>query len=566
MKKLVLIFWILQLQLAVFSQNRVTRIITDYNGFFSSQSGTINPVMPDNSHNLLGFTFNGTTYSTGVDDSKLTANGVSFVPQTFRAIPLNNVPISGGSNYFVGLGQLYDGLHNAVNNSSSEPFQGSPVSASTLASFLTDGPNGLNLGTGLANIPAGSVLQFNLGASGISASAIGDGIPDILFVQIADPSSVGDKLKFINSSGATVGTEFTFNLTSITLFPRLANWRADFYNINSTQTTSSFINTIRPIVMLAVDLSQLGITTSNYTQVTQLVYTTSGQSDPAFVAFNEPSVNLPTRLGISAQPTIYQTNQVLNPSFQVRLLNSFNQPILQPNVAITVTVESGNGQVAGTLTQYTDANGIAFFHDLSLNGNNTHTLRFSSSSLSPVISAPLIYSTLLPLNWVSFSGQQKSSVIQLNWNTSQEQQTFDFIIERSSNSQQWKAIGHLAAAGSTQGIKSYSWNDQQPLAGSNFYRIVQRDQNGRHTSSKIIKVQYSQESAALVSVVSNPVIGGRLQVEMSGPGTIQLFTSSGALILTKALPGGRSTVSLDIQPAGIYYLKSANKIVTLVLQ
>lgn len=566
MKKLVLICWILLLQLAVFSQARVTRIITDYNGFFSSQSNNINSILPDNSHNLLGFTYNGTTYSTGVDDSKLTANGVSFVPQTFRAIPLNNVPVSGGSSYFVGLGQLYDGVHNGVNNSSSQPFQGSPVSASTLASFLTDGINGLNVGTGLANIPAGSVLQFNLGSSGISASAIGDGIPDVLFVQIADPSSVGDRLKFINSSGATVGTEFTFNLTSTAMFPRLANWRADFYNINSTQTSTSFINTIRPIVMLALDLSQLGITTSNYTQVTQLVYTTSGQSDPAFVAFNEPSVNLPTRLGISAQPTIYQTNQALNPAFQVRLLNSFDQPILQPNVAITVTVESGNGQVAGTLTQYTDANGIAFFHDLSLNGNNTHTLRFSSSSLSPAISDPLSYSTLLPLNWVSFSGQLKSSSIQLNWSTSQEQQTFDFVIERSSNSQQWQTIGQLSAAGSAQGVRQYTWNDQQPVQGSNFYRIVQRDLNSRQTTSKVIRVQYNQEAAVLVRVLSNPVIGGQLQLEVSIPTTIQLFTSSGALILTKALPAGRSSASLNGQTAGIYYLKAGKKIVPLVLQ
>lgn len=522
--------------------------------------------MPDNSHNLLGFTYNGTTYSTGVDDSKLTANGVNFVPQTFRAIPLNNVPVSGGSSYFVGLGQLYDGIHNGVNNSSSQPFQGSPVSSSTLASFLTDGINGLNVGTGLANIPAGSVLQFNLGASGISESAIGDGIPDILFVQIADPSSTGDRLKFINSNGATVGSEFTFNLTSITLFPRLANWRADFYNINSTQTTSSFINTIRPIVMLALDLSQLGITTSNYTQVTQLVYTTSGQSDPAFVAFNEPSVNLPTRLGIAVQPTIYQTNQVMNPAFQVQLQNSFNQPVLQPNVAITVTVESGNGQVAGTLTQHTDANGIAYFHDLSLNGNNTHTLRFSSTSLSPVISDPILYSTLLPLKWVGFTGQSNGSSILLNWSTSQEQQTFDFIIERSANLHQWQTLGQLPAAGEASETRNYTWNDQHPLPGSNYYRIVQRDLNGRQTISKIIKVEHKQTFAVQVKLLSNPVIAGRLQVEMNVSGTLQLFNSGGALVLTTTLPPGRSLVSLNRLTPGIYYLKSEEKIVPVVVQ
>ncbi|MCU0386127.1 MAG: hypothetical protein MUE38_08860, partial [Flavihumibacter sp.] len=266
------------------------------------------------------------------------------------------------------------------------------------------------------------------------------------------------------------------------------------------------------------------------------------------------------------QPTIYQTNQVLNPAFQVRLLNSFNQPVLQPNVAITVTVESGNGQVVGTLTQVTDANGIAFFHDLSLNGNNTHTLRFSSSSLSPVISEPLIYSTLLPLNWLSFSGQDKGNSVQLNWSTSQEEQTFDFVIERSSNSQHWQAIGQLPAAGSSQGVRQYTWNDQQPIRGNNFYRIVQRDLNGRQTTSKVIKLQYNKEAAILVRVLSNPVIGGQLQVEISNPTTIQFFNSGGSLIMTKTLPAGRSSVSLDHQAAGMYYLKAGEKIVPLVLQ
>lgn len=154
----------------------------------------------------------------------------------------------------------------------------------------------------------------------------------------------------------------------------------------------------------------------------------------------------------------------------------------------------------------------------------------------------------------------------MNWSTSQEQQTFDFVIERSSNSQQWQTIGQLSAAGSAQGVRQYTWNDQQPVQGSNFYRIVQRDLNGRQTTSKVIKVQYNQEAAVLVRVLSNPVIGGQLQLEVSIPTTIQLFTSSGALILTKALPAGRSSVSLDGQTAGIYYLKAGKKIVPLVLQ
>lgn len=566
MKKIVLICWILFHQLSLLAQARVTSLYSDYNGFFASHSNNINTNYPENSHNLLGFTFNGTTYSTGVDDAKLTANGISFTPQTFRAIPLNNVPTSGGSSYFVGLGQLYDGINNGVNNSSTDPFPGNPVNPATLASFLTDGINGLNLGTGLANIPAGSVLRFNLGASGISAASIGDGIPDILYVQIADPSSGGDKLKFINSNGQTVGVEYTFNLSSTFLFPVVARWKADFYNPNSTQYSSGFINTMRPIAMMAVDLSQLGITTSNYTEVVQLVYTTGGQSDPAFVAFNEPSVNLPTKLGIHSQPTIYQTDIPINPNFEVRLLNSFNQPILQANVPVTVSVESGNGQVSGTITRYTDANGVAHFNDLQLSGNNTHTLRFSSTSLSPAISDPLIMSTLLPLNWVGFHGKQSGNSVHLQWKTNFEQKSYDFIIERSKDAKTWNSIGSIPAAGQSSHFRNYSFIDESPETGLNFYRILQRDIDFKTSYSDFIKVQFSGDNIPSVKVLANPVIARQLQVELFKATEVQLITSGGSLILKRQVPAGRSTIPLDRLAPGLYYLITADKTLPVLVQ
>lgn len=499
-----------------------------------------------------------------MDDAKLTANGVSFVAQTFRAIPLNNVPTAGPS-YFVGLGQMYDGLHNAVNNSSSAPFQGSPISSSVLASFLTDGINGLDMGTGLANIPAGSVLQFNLGASGISASAIGDGVPDILFVQIADPSSNGDRMKFVNSSGQTVGTEFVFNLNNSYNFPRLANWMADFYNPNSTQTTNSFINTQRPIAMLALDLSQLGINSSNYTNVTHLVYTTSGESDPAFVAFNEPSVNLPTRLGIVNQPYVYRTNQVMNPSFEVRLLNSFNQPVLQSNVAVTVTVETGNGTISGTVTRYTDANGVAHFDDLSLSGNNTHTVRFGSSSLTDVVSDPIVWTSLLPVRWGNFAAAVQGSVVELKWSTLLEQHTQDFVVEHSTNGQQFSAVGTVAANGFSSGISNYQFKHAGAVNGTNYYRLVQRDLNGKSSYSATVRIQFNAQDASF-KILGNPVIGRQLRIESNARTTVQVYNSAGLLMATKELVIGKQVINLPNWASGIYYVRTPEQTTTVLLQ
>jgi len=79
------------------------------------------------------------------------------------------------SNTKLALGQLYDGVDNGASN---------PAPVNSLALYLTDGPNGLNLGTGIANLPKGD-LTFRV--TNINPAAIGDGIPDILVTQIADP-------------------------------------------------------------------------------------------------------------------------------------------------------------------------------------------------------------------------------------------------------------------------------------------------------------------------------------------------------------------------------------------
>lgn len=82
----------------------VSEIYSDYNGYWTSQVGSNNSIQPDNEHNLIGFTWNRTTYSTGVDDNLLTTNGVTFIPSEFSGLPIDELPIP-SSNTFIGVGR-----------------------------------------------------------------------------------------------------------------------------------------------------------------------------------------------------------------------------------------------------------------------------------------------------------------------------------------------------------------------------------------------------------------------------------------------------------------------------
>jgi hypothetical protein len=367
---------------------QVTQIWTDYNNaLWTSSSSSLNSTKPDNSHNLLAFMYNGTIYSTGVNNALLNANTISYTTGSWIALPIGQLPTTSGSNYFVGLGQLYDGIHNGY-NSLNPPFAGNPVNSTVLASFMTDGINGLNLGTGLANIPAGQVIRFNLSAQGIIPASINDLMPDVLFAQIASPNAVGDKLRFINSTGAIVGSQITFDLSNTASYPVVGNWTADFYNPNATG--SGFLNTDRPMSFFAVKLSEFGITSSNYSQVVALEYETSGSSDPAFIAYNEPSIDIPN-VKIISQPSYYTSGSVLSPAFQVALEDEGGNILAQSGVIITASLDSGPGSLTGTLTATTNASGIATFNNIIITAaqGGKHTIKFTNPNYVPAVSSYL---------------------------------------------------------------------------------------------------------------------------------------------------------------------------------
>ena len=358
---------------------QVTQIYSDYGGYWTSSSTAINATQPDNSHNLLAFKKNGVVYSTGVDDAKLTANGVSFNAQKYRALPISEVPTGTAPNvFFAGWGWLYDGISRGI------PDPAPTFTASQLAVFLTDGVNGLNMGTGLANIPNGTTLTFNLSANGISPSAIGDGIPDIVFMQIASPSTSGDKMKFVNASGATVGTELSFTMNLLAKFPVVGVWKCDFVRVNQS---SHLIAETRNLSVMAVDVSELGIDASNYSNAARLVYTGSGEGDPAFIAFNEPSLSIATYLSVTSQPTVYVSGSVFASSITVTVKDGAGAAIPQSGTPVTVALESGSGTLSGTLTRNTDAAGTATFNDLKITGSGDHRLSFSSNGLVSASSA-----------------------------------------------------------------------------------------------------------------------------------------------------------------------------------
>src|SRR5690554_5817284 len=206
------------------AQFPVTRIYTDYNYtigqydppgmgvLWDSQINTPTDQRPRNQHHLLGFVWNGATYSTGIDDAKLTNNGVTFTPTTFQALPVQDFVPSGGSSIYVQLGELWDGVSNGLIGGFNTNVLPAPFTAPVgVAQVLTHGLQGLDLGSAITNIPATFPLTFNFGAI-TDPSQIDDNIPDIIVTQMAQPNTNFDDIWFEDGSGNVIGSVLQINL------------------------------------------------------------------------------------------------------------------------------------------------------------------------------------------------------------------------------------------------------------------------------------------------------------------------------------------------------------------
>lgn len=280
---------------AVMAQ-QVTEVITDFGGYWKSAVGALNATYPNTSHNLLSFKYNSVVYSTGANDNKLDANGISYVAGDFRGFPITSIggKVTSGTSVYAALASKYDGVPNGFSN---------PLPSLKMNDVLIDGIHGLDLGTGVTNIPASSIITFPVTA--VQMYAISDEQPDIVMTQIADPSANGDTLYFIDSAGAIVGNKIAINWSTVS---KLGTYYLDLYTfpvgalcdtakINGTSASE----TTRDIRLLAFKLSDFGITITNVSTIKQFILRESGTSDPAFVAYNAGALTIPAP-EITVQP------------------------------------------------------------------------------------------------------------------------------------------------------------------------------------------------------------------------------------------------------------------------
>lgn len=182
-----------------------------------------------------------------------------------------------------------------------------------------------------------------------------------------------------------------------------------------------------------------------------------------------------------------------------------------------------------------------------------------TSASSERLSGPGFQNGVLPVKLSAFDVSKNDNSITLAWTTATEINSSHFDIQRSNDGKEWSTIGSVNAAGSVSVEQNYSYKDETPGDGTNYYRlkIVDADASAEYSPIKSASVTIQ---ALNVTVGPNPA-STLLNVRVSSPGRdtyrLRLVNRSGQVVFDQKYSGSSAKIELNVSnyPDGSYFLE-----------
>lgn len=163
----------------------------------------------------------------------------------------------------------------------------------------------------------------------------------------------------------------------------------------------------------------------------------------------------------------------------------------------------------------------------------------------------------LPITLIEFEGALKEdeNAVKLNWSTASETNNDYFLIQRTEgqsfsdaapNEVEWRNIGRKEGYGDSYIKRDYSFIDEEPHHGDNFYRLKQVDKDGTYEYHEIINVNTLEDpdlsGQSSLSVHPNPLSGDKLEITFNNildqEAEVEILNLKGRVIKSEKLEIG----------------------------
>jgi len=176
------------------------------------------------------------------------------------------------------------------------------------------------------------------------------------------------------------------------------------------------------------------------------------------------------------------------------------------------------------------------------------TPAYFMTSITGTFQAPL------PVNISLFKANLINGDAILNWTTETETNSSHFEVEVSKNGIDFFTLGKVAAAGTSNSTKSYTFKQVKPSKGTYFYRLKMVDKDNTFKYSAIEKVVVDSKQIQLV-VMPNPVVSTiKFNWVEEGQYRYQLIGIEGKQFKIGAVINGMNAIDVSNLSKGTYVL------------
>jgi hypothetical protein len=175
-------------------------------------------------------------------------------------------------------------------------------------------------------------------------------------------------------------------------------------------------------------------------------------------------------------------------------------------------------------------------------------------------------SGIVPVTFTAIKAFQQYNNITVDWDVSNQLNTKKYLVEKSTNGSNFTQVASIAATGNVSAGITYNWIDTHPMAGNNYYRILNIGNNGATQYSQVVKVNIGADNAG-ITVYPNPITDETIGIQFNNmPGgqyNIRLLNPLGKTMLIKDInyAGGSATEKITLSKGivkGIYNLEITN--------
>jgi hypothetical protein len=286
------------------------------------------------------------------------------------------------------------------------------------------------------------------------------------------------------------------------------------------------------------------------------VYTPKSGSTVTKVGNQLSDIQAPANLQAGPIPAGYDTRFKFTP---IRTMSSDPLTTTPTHVA-TATVSWPVGTVIGTPGTGSGAKiqlrCAASGFGTGLSGSKWGDLDGNSAN---IVGPSAGLSTALPVKLVNFSAEREGNITTLVWSTSEESNSDYFDVQRSEDGKEWEKLKTIAAKGESSVEAHYSTVDENPMSGSNFYRLKMVDKDGSFAFSKIRSVEFDLKTG--YTLFPNPVsdkLNFKSTEDWNSVASIKIYNAQGVEVYTSPLVPVKE-VDVKNLPSGTYVVKLSRR-------